>query len=147
LGFGRWRLSCRRNQVEAGSQEVVVDGERLGDAALLHYGEAHGVDQAEVLVSVASEDRLRLLLEGGVRIDLEQAGALAERPQKLHGCLMPGVATDEDVGFGDDQVTGDEDHPIGQQEPVFLCRSAVMLVPPIAQADPGAGIDEDFPRH
>ncbi len=133
-------------------REVVVHGERLADAELVHHDEAQAVDEAVGLVSVASE-----VLEGGVLVGHRDLVDLAESAVVEAAADLDslGVALREVRGlsleadrrkrFGDHVVGRDHLLPqraasVGVQD---LEGSLVVLVPLGHERQEEARVEED----
>ena len=134
-------------QAETRDLEVVVEGQCLVNPSLAHRGEAHGIGEREVLVSVSREPIVhRSLLELRVAADDEiwrlrrglderERGGDADAPH------------DQRVCFSDHQVGG-HDPATTLDEPADDAGEAVVLGVRCQQERiPGARVDENFSGH
>lgn len=107
-----------------------------------HDGEAHGIRIGDRSRRQAREPATRLLVISSGREMHDDAWARVDTVERARRRLAAGAEQREPVNFRNDQVRRDEP----QTPPYRLAEQAigfgVVLIPPAAQRDPGAAIDE-----
>jgi len=83
--------------------EVAVKGESVVEPVLIDQREAGAVDEAELFIVVADENRLGELFYGLGHAEYPNR-RLIETSQKFDRGIMVNFETDESVGFGEDEV-------------------------------------------
>lgn len=88
---------------EAILPEVAVKGESVIEPVLIDQREAGAVDEAELFIVVADENRLCGVLDGLGHTENPNS-RLIETSQEFDRGVMANFETDESIGFGEDEI-------------------------------------------
>lgn len=136
--------SASSPELEAGHGEILVEAENVPATFGRHDGKAHGVRVGDVPRREAFEPAAPFLViaDGGEMN--RNTGAGVDPIERFQCRLVPDTKQGEPVGFGDNQVRGEQRNPSPDCVAEQAVGVGVMLVPPAAQRDPGTAIDEQL---
>jgi hypothetical protein len=115
---------------------VAVEYKCLIDMPRSHDREAHGVNEAKILIDIADEYLFGGFFNLRRGINAEQARGCPERLEKLDRRSMTTCSANQYVGFGNDQVRGNEQSRLSQQGSVLINRDLMVCISTYRNGDP-----------
>src|SRR5437762_13000468 len=131
---------------ESSADEVFVESEEAVEAEFLHDGETGTVDPSDPPLTIADTEVPRVAATLGRGFDHVAESSALNRLTQREGIVDGAARLEECYGFRHDPLRRHETQAISPQSPHQSPRPRVVLVTPVAQRDPGAGVDEDCPK-
>lgn len=129
-------------KLEAGRREILVEAEDVLALRRRHDGKAHGVRVGDGPGRQALQPEAPFLMVAGRRETNRYTRTRVDAVECSQCRLEPGPEQREPVSFGQDEVRGDQRNALTDRVAEQAIGLGVMLIPPAAQRDPGAAIDE-----
>lgn len=129
-------------KLEAGRGEIFVESEDVLAPFGRHDGKTDGVGVGDRPGRHALEPAAPCFMIAGRRETNRDARARVDTVERSQRRFETGPEQGEPVSLGNDQVRGDQRDPATDRVAEQTVGRGVMLIPPAAQRDPGAAIDE-----